>query len=312
MNDKRVYAFGHVSTGRIHRIEGSFPEANGYGEVQETLKNYSGEATGTSLVLQRLGIQTTLEGNWIGDNPQGKETLDFLTGRGIDTSGLHIQEGYEGVNEIVITDGKTRTVFGRYIDLLFTTPQWEAPSEEAIQKASLVSIDASFGSTADQVGRLAQKHNIPFVSIDAPYDSWLTQNAQVMILSEEFLKRVYKDELEQDKLEELFVHYLENCPGWVVFTFGENPLWFAKKNPLFKQEFKPFQIDPLDTAGAGDSFRGGLLYGMLQEGWSFAESIRFAAGVAAMVCLSTPGACDSPSVSEVEEFLSLYDFINKD
>ena len=37
--------------------------------------------------------------------------------------------------EIVITDGHTRTVFGRYCDLLFTTPQWDMPSVERMRWA---------------------------------------------------------------------------------------------------------------------------------------------------------------------------------
>ncbi len=155
MLEKTVYAFGHISTGKIHRIAGSFPKPNGYGEVLETLQNFAGEATGTSLVLQRLGIQTTLEGNWIGDNAQGEKTIAFLNKRGVDTSGLLIKEGYEGVNEMVITDGKTRTVFGRYIDLLFSDKQWEEPSEERIKQADLVSVDASFGDTSEKVSKFA-------------------------------------------------------------------------------------------------------------------------------------------------------------
>ena len=60
-----VYCFGHVSTGVILRLKGAFPHADGYGEVIERLDNHSGEATGSALVLTRLGNSVTLEGNWI-------------------------------------------------------------------------------------------------------------------------------------------------------------------------------------------------------------------------------------------------------
>lgn len=63
-----VYAFGHVSTGRILRLKGPFPEADGYGEVVEDLENHAGEATGSALVLAKLGLKVRLDGNWIGDN----------------------------------------------------------------------------------------------------------------------------------------------------------------------------------------------------------------------------------------------------
>ena len=83
-----VYCFGHVSTGVILRLKDRFPQPDGYGEVVQTLENHSGEATGSALVLARLGVSVTLEGNWIGDTPQCRRTLEFLRSRGIDCSGL--------------------------------------------------------------------------------------------------------------------------------------------------------------------------------------------------------------------------------
>jgi sugar/nucleoside kinase (ribokinase family) len=117
-----VYLYGHVSTGIIVRISGRYPEPDGYGEIVETLENHCGEATGSALVLARLGASTVLEGNWIGDNRDCRRTVELLEERGIDCSGLVVKPGYVGATEITISDGESRTVFGRYQDLLFTTP----------------------------------------------------------------------------------------------------------------------------------------------------------------------------------------------
>jgi len=35
----------------------------------------------------------------------------------------------------VIADGRSRTVFGRYCDLLFTTPQWDMPTIDRLRGA---------------------------------------------------------------------------------------------------------------------------------------------------------------------------------
>src|SRR5512133_2455176 len=151
-----VYCFGHVSTGVILRLKDRFPAPDGYGEVVETLENHSGEATGSALVLARLGAEVAIEGNWIGDTPQCRRTLEFLCSRGIDCSGLAVKPGYAGVNEIVVSDGESRTVFGRYCDLLFTTPQWEPPSVERIRAARIVCVDPAFGDTTLFVARTAK------------------------------------------------------------------------------------------------------------------------------------------------------------
>jgi len=290
-----VYCFGHVSTSTVLRIRGSFPTPDGYAEVVETLDNYAGEATGTALTLNRLGVSVALEGNWLGDNPAGRRTLEVLTRRGIDCSGLRIQPGYQGVNEIVISDGRTRTVFGRYIDLLFTTKQWEDPSPERIRDARAACVDPTFGEASLLVARHAAQAGVPLVSSDARPDSELARKASALIVSPELLSRDFPDEDWAD----LFEQYLRVCPGLVVFTFGAEPVWFGRDG---RHTMRPFHVDAVDTAGAGDSFRAGIIYAMLQ-GWDDERAVRFACAVAALVCTTAPGAMNSPRLDEVEAFL---------
>ncbi len=57
------------------------------------------------------------------------------------------------------------------------------------------------------------------------------------------------------------------------------------------------------TAGAGDSFNSGFLYGV-QQGWSLAEALRFASATAALVVASPHGILGTPTVEQVEELLA--------
>ena len=57
-----------------------------------------------------------------------------------------------------------------------------------------------------------------------------------------------------------------------------------------------------DTTGAGDSFRVGLLYGLL-TGESLEESARMANGVAALKCRAVGARTSLPNKSELESFL---------
>ena len=64
-------------------------------------------------------------GNAVGIDPALEQVIGALQSRGIDCSELVVKTGYPGVNEIVISDGETRTVFGRYVELLNDTPnEW--------------------------------------------------------------------------------------------------------------------------------------------------------------------------------------------
>lgn len=309
-----VYCFGHVSTGVILRLKGRFPAPDGYGEVVETLENHAGEATGSALVLARFGASVAIEGNWIGDTPQCRRTLEFLRSRGIDCSGLVVKPGYQGVNEVVISDGESRTVFGRYCDLLFTTPQWEAPNPERIRAARIVCVDPAFGETTLTVARTAKSLGRPLVTCDARADSELARLADVVAVSGEMIAREYPAALNDPvSRERLFDEYLERCPGLVVFTAGSQPLWFgrgravpvcaARTTPGARCELPPFPVEVVDSAGAGDSFRGGLIFGMLQ-GWTDEDTVRFACAVAALICTTAPGCVNPPTLEQVRGFLA--------
>ena len=298
-----VYCFGHVSTGQIIRLKGRYPPPDGYAEIAETLENHAGEATGTALILAALNVSVTLEGNWIGDNPAGRRSLEFLASRGIDCSGLAVKPGYAGVNEIVISDGDTRTVFGRYIDLLFTTPQWESPRVDRIRSARIVCVDPSFGEATLLVARTAHAAGRPIVTCDARANAPLTGLADAIVISREFLLREYPGAAAPGKARELlFAAYLAHCPGLVVFTAGAHPLWYGRRGDAVPRELPSFAITVVDSAGAGDSFRGGLIYGFLR-GWSDEDALEFAQAVAALICMTAPGCMHPPTLDQVSAFL---------
>lgn len=309
-----VYCFGHVSSGVIVRIKGSYPQPDGYAEIAELLENHCGEATGTALVLAKLGVSVSLEGNWIGDTPACRKTLEFLRSRKIDCSGLGVKPGYQGVNEIVISDAHSRTVFGRYIDLLFTTPQWNMPSASRIGAARFVCVDPAFGEATLFAAREARARNKPVVTCDTRPDSPLAALAEAVIVSGEFIAREYPEALKDGPARiALFRRYQETCPGLVVFTAGSRPLLCGRgKNAaegpglLPRGEIHtlaPYKTKTVDTAGAGDSFRGGLVYGMMRAA-SDLDSLRFACSVAALVCTTAPGCVNPPSLAEVEALLA--------
>lgn len=301
-----VYCFGHVSTGTIVRIKDRFPAPDGYGEIVETLENHSGEATGSALVLARLGASVTLEGNWIGDTPACRRTLTFLESRGIDCAGLVVKSGYCGATEIVISDGASRTVFGRYGDLLFTTPQWEPPSLARLRAAKVVCVDPAFGETTLAVARAAKAANLPLVTCDARADSALHALADVNVVSNELILREYPEAAaSRTAREKLFADYLQRASGLVVFTSGSQPLWYARggQPASARKELAAFKVEVVDSAGAGDSFRGGLIYGLLR-GWSDEQTLQFASAVAALVCTTAPGCVNPPTLDEVRTFLA--------
>lgn len=84
----------------------------------------------------------------------------------------------------------------------------------------------------------------------------------------------------------------------VVVTMGPEGAWASSAD---EEYFVPsLDIEPLNTAGAGDGLMAGLAVG-LAEGWSWPEALRLSAATAAAVCL-TPGTAECRR-QDVERFL---------
>ena len=292
-----VYAYGVIASSELHLLSTPFPSPDAYAEIAETHSMTGGEALNSAIVLSRLGLRVQLDGNWIGDTPDGERLLATIRGYGIDARRLRVEPGSAGVREIVFSDDRSRTIFGNYIDLLSTTRKWNIPQKADLAGARIVSVDPPFRAESALVGAYAAELGVPFVSIDCPYDQPLTSAAAAVIVSGEFRNRTYP----QAKLSELFAAYQQRAQGLVVFTVGDDAILYGRREASIGQ-FRPYQVNVIDSAGAGDSFRAGVIYGMLQQ-WDDDQTIQYAAAVAGMVCASFPGVLNCPSHAEVMQFI---------
>lgn len=297
MNNPDVYAYGMISSSTLYLLNQPYPAADGYAEITQSLAMTGGEALNSSIVLSRLGVKVFLDGTWLGDTPEGRQLLERIRGYGMDASRLEIKKDYGGVVEIVLSDNLTRTVFGNYIDLFASTRKWNIPRKADLEQARMACLDPFFGEESILAARFAVEAGVPFVSIDCPYDHLLATEAAVVMISGEFRGREYP----QADLTELLVEYQQRAKGLVIFTVGGETVLYARKGESIKH-FQPYSVQVIDSAGAGDSFRAGVVYGLLQN-WNDDEIVRYASAVAAMVCASFPGVLNSPTHAEVMEFI---------
>ncbi len=292
-----VYAYGVISSSTLHLLRGSFPSPDSYAEIDQTFYMTGGEALNSAIVLSRLGLRVQLDGNWLGNTAEGRRLLDTIHHYGINTSRLTLAEGYAGVQEIVFSDEHSRTIFGNYIDLLFTTRKWNIPLKDDIAQAKIVCVDPPFRSESALVGEFAAQLGIPFVSIDCPYDHALATDAAAVVISGEFRNREYPDW----DLSALFTEYQQRARGLVIFTVGEKEVLYGRKGEEC-QKFRPYQVRVIDSAGAGDSFRAAIAYGLLNH-WEDAQMVQYASAMAGLVCASFPGVLNSPTHAEVMAFI---------
>lgn len=292
-----VYSYGMISASTLHVLNGSFPEPDAYAEIKNTYSMVGGEAANSSIVLSKLGVNVKLDGNWLGKNEKGFQTVNILKDFKIDVDRLTLKDDYRGVEEIVFADGNTRTIFGTYCNLLFTTKQWNEPVKEDIINAEVVCLDPFFKEESLLVAKICEELKKPYVTIDCAYTDELAKNAEVIIISGEFRKREYWNV----DIEELFQSYTGKAKGLVVFTAGSSDILYGRAGEEIKR-FTPYKIEPVDTAGAGDSFRSGIIYGLLKK-WPEEKCIGFASALAAYICESFPGVLNAPGYIELINYI---------
>ena len=86
----------------------------------------------------------------------------------------------------------------------------------------------------------------------------------------------------------------------VVVTLGEKGLVYFDGETF--GELPAFQVEVVDTTGAGDVFHGAFCYGLTQ-GFSLEDNLRFASATSALKCRRIGGRAGIPSREEVDEFL---------
>jgi sugar/nucleoside kinase (ribokinase family) len=292
-----VYLYGMISPSTVYVLDDDFvyPHSNEYAEIKKSLPSVGGEAVNSAITLSKLGIKTKLDGIWLNQNQAGK-IMALLKPFGIDVSRITMKsEG--GTEEIVIADRASRTVFGNYARFHAGKKQWNDPQEPDIQQARMIALDPYLRESSLQVAELCVKNHKPYVTLDCRYDDFMANHAEAVIISHELRDQAYPG----GNMQQIFNEYQNRCEGLIVFTFGADELWYSRRGQPIRK-YKPYRITPIDTTGAGDAFRAGIVYGLLNS-WNDASTVDFASAVAACACLSTPHALNAPALEGVLKFI---------
>lgn len=292
-----VYLYGMISMSTVYVLDKDFlfPGPNEYAEIAQSVISIGGEAANSAIMLSKLEIETKLDGNYLNKKHAAK-IQKLLKTFAIDITRLTTEENY-GTEEIVITDKKSRTVFGNYASFHKGKKQWNTPEETDIKDATIVSLDPYFKNESLLAARICVKNQKPYVTLDCKYEDYIAQNAEAVIISHELRDQAYNGK----NMVDIFKNYQKHCKGLIIFTFGSDELWYARSRQSI-HKFKPYKIKPIDTTGAGDSFRSGIIYGILKS-WDDKSIVEFACAVAACVCLSFPHTLNAPGLDKILKFM---------
>ena len=292
-----VYLFGQILGTHSFLLRGGFLQPDQYAEIDAQYFLPGGETGTAATVLSSLGASVLMAGTHIGTEV-APLLRDFYRDKQVDLSALYFDPTNHGVMDYVVIAGLVRSPMGRF-QTLFSDGRrwWNIPQEAHIMGCKAASIDPFVREESNLAAELCVKHGVPYVTIDAPHDTYLHQHAAVNVVSGECLHNHYAGMT----AEEVFPLLQETAEGLVIITQGGGDMLYGRKGEALKR-MKPFQVEVRSTLGAGDTFKAGCTYALL-HGMTDDEMVRFASACSGIAISRFPLPLNPPTLDEVRALM---------
>ena len=258
---------------------------------------YGGQVATTLATCASFGLRVALLGT-IGNDDEVHGLCKALDDRGVDTS-LLMRRPVRHRRAMVLVSEPTgdRTVLWERDARLSLTPG--EITRETIESARLVHVDDVDVEASLVAARIACNAGIPVTS-DIDHVSDRTRELIASVTVPIFAEHIPRALTGEADLERALRALRKTHSGLLCVTLG------SRGSMLLDGDHLHYELAPtvraVDATGAGDVFRGALIYALLRGDRSL-DILRFANAAAALSC-TREGALDSvPTRREVEEFL---------
>jgi sulfofructose kinase len=276
-----------------------FPTLNSKMEVLRFSKQGGGQVATAMVALSRWEVRTKYIGK-IGDDELGSFSLNSLRQEGVDVSSVITEPNATNQFAMIIVNGASgeRTIlWNRDEKLMYREGELR---KEEVCSGRLLHLDGHEIHAAIQCARWAREEGIPtIVDLDKvePLTSELIKKIDFIITSSRF-PTLFTGISDREKA---LIEMQRQTPGFLCATLGrEGAVALVEGNIL---QLKGFEVDVVDTTGAGDVFHAGFIYGLLQH-WEVREILRFANAVAALKCRELGGRKGIPTLKETQNLLA--------
>lgn len=255
-----------------------------------------GQAATTLSACAALGLKSRYLGCF-GSDDYGRMMRAELERRGVDVRHA-VDRDAQNADAIIIVDGEgRRTVMWDRNERLRLEPEH---LHAGILAARLVHIDDVDRSAALRVCRMAHEAGTPVTSDIEQVNEWTEQliSGVTYPILEQNVPRQLTGETDPEralrKLRRLNANLL-------CMTRGDKGA-VALEGDRF-HIVPAVDVKMVDDTGAGDTFRAGFIYGLLQS-WSVPDILRFANATAAVSCTRLGAIPSVPTLEEVQALLT--------
>jgi len=279
-----------------------YPAFNSKIELTDYAQAAGGEVATTMAGLQRLGLRTTYVGAF-GDDPSGAFGLRSLSDEGVDVEHARVVKGARTQIAFIVIDsrnGERTVIWKRDKNLAFSVE--DAPTH-IVSGASLLHVTPHDTKAALAMAQTAKRSGT-VVSIDVdkafPGIEDLLSQVDLLIASSEFPSRLLGIDDHRKALPEMAQRF--GCRVCGV-TLGERGSLLFAGGVFIESAGYAVPGGCRDTTGAGDAFRVGLVYGLLNNS-GIEDAARYANAVAALKCRAIGARTALPNEKELKQFLS--------
>lgn len=292
-----VLGFGESSVDHVYLVDELPRGGAAKAQILSHFSGCGGQVATTIAACAALGLQASYLGP-VGSDENGRRIHDELRRRGADTSRLLVRDAPSRY-AVILVDARS----GDRVVLWERDPALDVdPAEltrDRVDRARLVHVDATDETASIALARAAREAGaIVTCDIDTvtARTSELLSHVTVPILAERVPHDLTGSADPARALRQLRVRHA----GLLCVTLGERGA-AALDGDRFVH-VPALAVQAVDTTAAGDVFRAGFIYGLL-NGWPAERTLRFASSAAALSC-TRRGAMDSvPLLSEIERHL---------
>jgi sulfofructose kinase len=288
-----VVGVGLNATDTVIRLP-RFPAFNSKVEFRDSNVLPGGQVASAVVACSKWGLRARYVGK-IGDDTFAQLQRDEMDRAGVESHWV-VAPNCQSQSSFILIDEPTgeRTVLWKRDPRLELLP--EDIQREWVVRSRLLHVDGHDCAGAACAARWAREAGIPVTAdLDNLYPrvEALLENVDYLISSREFPARLSGKQDLRVSLPQL--HKRFGCRV-VAATLGEYGVlaWDGSKF-----HYSPaFDITPVDTTGAGDTFHAGFAYSIIQ-GWDLAAALEFSNAAASLACLAPGARGGIASISEI-------------
>ncbi len=286
----RVVCAGHLNWDVTLHVD-VLPDPDGEGKIDEQSQAAGGSAANTAAALASLGLEAALLGS-VGDDENGHLARRELDAAGVDcTPVVEIEGGATTVKYLVVdAKGEVMVLANDGVNEAFTAADLD---DALLADADHLHLTGQAPETAAALARRASAADVP-VSVD-PGRRIDDRDFRDVVAKATYL---FLNDREAARARENGL--VDATEATTVITRGASGGELRTGSETITHP--GFDVDVVDTAGAGDAFAAGFLAAQL-DGRGLRETLAVANAAGALAA-QQPGARSSPSWETVQSFRS--------